>query len=364
MKLCEDRLSFSRGPSLSSGVAVDPVPVEPMEVVLPAATPIEDKLDHPITRHMRTNPARLTVDQTVGEALAALRAVPPDGRILYFYVVDGDQRLKGVVPTRSLLLSAGGRKVSDLMMKNVVAIPAGATLLEACEYFILHRFLAFPVVDELRRLVGVVDVDLYTNELSGIDKSERSEDLFQLIGVHYFEARRSSPLAAFRRRFPWLMCNIGGGIMAAFLSGLFQAELKEAVALSLFIPVVLALSESVGIQSVSLALQVLHGQRPSMRSILARLAPELMTGLFLGIAAGAAVALVALLWLRQWAVVACVLCGIAGGVTMAAAIGLALPSFLRLLKREPQLAAGPIALAASDMVTLLLYFSLARWWIT
>jgi magnesium transporter len=51
---------------------------------------------------------------------------------------------------------------------------------------------------------------------------------------------------------------------------------------------------------------------------------------------------------------------IAAGVTAAAIVGMALPYLLRLLKRNPQLAAGPIALALADMITLLVYFNLAR----
>ena len=132
------------------------------------------------------------------------------------------------------------------------------------------------------------------------------------------------------------------------------------MALALFIPVVLALAESVSIQSVSLALQALRGTRPTMATIFRKLRSEMLTGLFLGIACGAAVGLVALVWLGQMRVVACLLGGIIGGVTCAALIGVAMPNLLRFFHREPQVAAGPVALASTDMVTLLIYFTLAR----
>ena len=45
----------------------------------------------------------------------------------------------------------------------------------------------------------------------------------------------------------------------------------------------------------------------------------------------------------------------------AAAMGVAMPILLRLLRGDPQVAAGPIALAVSDMITLLIYLNLARW---
>ncbi len=325
------------------------------------ATSVEKRLNDPVALHMRTDYARLHVKQTVGEALATIRKRPPEGRIIYFYVVDDENRLQGVVPTRRLLLNAPEKPIGEIMVREVITIPKFATVLDACEFFIFHRLLAFPVVDEERRLLGVVDVELYTDELSDIDEREGNDELFQLIGVHLTDVQQSSPLAAFRSRFPWLLANIAGGILAAFLSGVFEAELQKAVALALFIPVVLALAESVSIQSVSLALQALRGRNVRMRTILRRLRIEIFTGLFLGVASSLAVATVALLWLGEMRVVLCLLGGIAGGVTCAAVIGVAMPNLLHFFHREPQVAAGPVALASTDMVTLLIYFTLARW---
>ncbi|HXG11972.1 MAG TPA: magnesium transporter [Gemmataceae bacterium] len=330
------------------------------EVVKPDPT-ILHHLEEPVTRHMRRDFVRLHVKQTIGEALASIRQNPPKERVIYFYVVDDDDRLQGVVPTRRLLLNPPETLVADVMVREVISIPMRATVLEACEFFTLYRLLAFPVVDEDRHVVGVVDVELYTTELSELDRSERNDYLFQLIGVHLAEAQLASPVASFRSRFPWLLCNIAGGVLAAFLSGVFEKELQKAVALALFIPVVLALAESVSIQSVSLSLQLLFGQQPTLKTLLPKLRKELLVGLLLGLASGTLVGLVAILWLGQFQVMLCVLGGIAGGVTGAAVIGVAMPNVLRILQRDPQVAAGPIALASTDMVTLLIYFNLARW---
>ncbi len=332
-----------------------------MRDVVRADPAIKRHLDDPITRHMRRDFSRLHVNQTVGEALETIRQHPPEGRVIYFYVVDDDSRLQGVVPTRRLLLNPLDKKVADIMVREVITISHQATVLDACEFFTLHRLLAFPVVDEDRRIAGVVDVELYTTELTELDRSERNDYLFQLVGVHLTEAQQSSPLIAFRSRFPWLLCNITGGILAAFLAGVFEGELQRAVALALFIPVVLALAESVSIQSVSLALRVLHGQSPTWASIRANLRAEFVIGLLLGVASALLVAAVAAVWLGQRNVVLCTLGGIACGVAGAAVIGMTIPNLLHRLKLDPQVAAGPIALAASDMVTLMIYFNLARW---
>ncbi len=121
------------------------------------------------------------------------------------------------------------------MLKSVIAIPAEATVLDACEFFVLHRFLAFPVVDPQRRLLGAIDVELYTDELRDLGGG-LSDDLFQLVGVHLAWARQLGPLKAFRTRFPWLICNMLGGVAAAFLGGVFQAELRHVFELASLFP--------------------------------------------------------------------------------------------------------------------------------
>ena len=81
----------------------------------------------------------------------------------------------------------------------------------------------------------------------------------------------------------------------------------------------------------------------------------------LGSACGAVVGLVALAWLRHPRLALCLLGGIGGGVTAAALLGLSLPVVLRMVGLDPKVAAGPIALAGADVLTLFLYLGLARW---
>jgi len=318
-------------------------------------------LNDPVRQHMHQEYTPVFLDQTVGEALEWLRQHPSQGRIVYFYVVDREGRLQGVLPIRRLVLTAPDQPLADIMVRQVIALPAEATVLEACEFFIQHRLLAFPVVDASQKLLGVVDMELYLSEIGHLEDVENRENLFQLIGVQLASARQQAPLSAFRSRFPWLGCNVAAGILAAVLSGVYQDELKKVVALAFFIPVVLNLAESVSSQSVSLTLQALHRRPPTWKSMLQTLRSELATGLLLGFGSGSIVALVALVWLGHFQLVLCLLGGITGGVAGAAVLGIALPILLRLFRLEPRVAAGPIALAGADVLTILLYLNLARW---
>lgn len=125
-------------------------------------------LNDPITRYVDKNVTSIRATQSVRSALDWLRAHPPGERIIYFYVVDDEGRLQGVVPTRRLVLSPPETPIAEIMVPKVVALPAKATVLDACEFFIQHRFLAFPVVDSEKRIIGVVDIELYTEKLADL----------------------------------------------------------------------------------------------------------------------------------------------------------------------------------------------------
>jgi magnesium transporter len=128
-----------------------------------------------------------------------------------------------------------------------------------------------------------------------------------------------------------------------------------------FIPLVLALASGVTAQSVSLALQMLHGQRLAWTTQLQKAKLELAIGALLGITCGMIAGIVVFIWTSDpWGALS-LGASIVGSVSCAAVLGVAMPSLVRRIIREPQVAAGPIALACADVVSLLIYFNVARW---
>lgn len=311
------------------------------------------QLHEPILPLVQPAQVVLSPDQTIDDALRAIRAATSASAIHYFYVVDPANLLVGVVPTRRLLTTQPDRRVSEVMIDNVVAIPDWATVLIASEYFATRRLLAFPVVNGSGELLGVVDVSLFTDEV--IDLARRTyDDIFQLIGVHGTAQR--STWDAFKDRFPWLLTNIVGGLIAAFIASRFEHLLQEVVVLALFIPIVLALGESVSMQALSLTLQSFTDGPFVPRRLLAALWKELRTAALLGVGCGAVVAAVVMAWRGETAVAGVIFAAIVLSMIVACLLGVAFPAILRAAKADPRIAAGPVVLAAADVATLLFYF--------
>jgi magnesium transporter len=316
-----------------------------------------EHLDEPIFAHLRRDFVSLDARWTVGEALERLRTQELGEKIIYFYAVDADGRLEGIVPIRRLLMSASDVRVSSLMVTGVVTMPTWATVRDASTLFLTHRFLAFPVVDSDRFLHGIADVSLFTSELENLANRQNSDDAFQLIGIHL--VADASPWAGFKDRFPWLLANVGGGLLAAFVTSRYQALLDAVVVLALFIPVVLALAESVSIQSVTLTLQSLRGPRRSLIPEARPLWKEFATACLLGAGCGGLVGAVAGIWQGSVTLGLTIVVAITLSMLTACLLGILLPAILHALRRDPGIAAGPIVLAVADLCTLLFYFNLA-----
>ena len=319
----------------------------------------DQHLNSPITAYVRKDFAQLRDDFTIQQALDFIRQKGVGEQIVYFYVVDSTERLVGVVPTRRLLTGPLDARLSDMMVRRIVAIPATASVLEACEMFVMHKFLAFPVVDDQKRIVGIVDVNLFKDEIFGVTEHEKMEEVFEILGFHISQVRDASPLRAFRFRFPWLLTNIASGTICAFLAGAYELTLAKSLVLAFFLTLVLGLGESVSIQSMSVTIQALRAFRPTLAWFLKALRREIGTACFLGAACGILVALIVWRWRA-----APLAAGVIGGsifLTVCAAcfFGLAIPSLLHWLKLDPRIAAGPITLALTDIATLLFYFNLA-----
>lgn len=320
----------------------------------------------PVIEHARKDFPLLDAEMTVAEALERIRREGIGERVIYFFAVDREERLVGVLPTRRLLTAPLEASLRDMMVQRVITIPATATVLDACEFFVLYKFFAFPIVDEARRVLGVVDVSLFAEEMLQAGEGEDREraapvhdDIFAALGFHLEQLRGASPWRAFRFRFPWLLVTVTAGTMSALLAGAFEATLGQALIIAFFLTMVLGLNEAVSAQSMSVTIQALHSVSVTWKWFATAFRREMATALLLGGGCGAIVTAIAWLWRGQLAGALVVGGSIAFSLVTAALFGLAVPSLLHRFALDPKIAAGPIALALADFTALAIYFTAA-----
>jgi magnesium transporter len=318
-----------------------------------------EELNDPVMKHATDDFVSIHTYDTVGEALDCIRNCRTESTILYFYVLDAEERLVGTIQTRKLLTSPLNTKIEQIMSKNLIAIPHTANLMEALEFFILHRYLAFPVVDEQRKMLGIIDVNVFTQEMLDIEEQEQVHSVFDTLGVKISEARSKSPWSVFRYRFPWLMATITSGTVCALLVGLFEATLAQSLILAFFLTLVLGLGESVSMQTMAITVHFMHHGLSQAGWYFYSLRRELTRVFLMALACALIVGCIAIIWKNDLAAGIILFSGILASLLLACFLGVSIPTILHKLKLDVHVASGPLTLALADICTIVSYFSLA-----
>lgn len=301
-------------------------------------------------------------NDTISDALKKLQEKHLDPKIAYFYVIDEEKRLKGTISTRKLLLSPSNLKLREIMNTSVIKLNENQTLKDSMESFANHNLLAFPVTDNENRLLGVIDVDLYTEESFDIFDAKRRADIFQLIGLSLEEEKKNSAWKNYTLRMPWIFCSIVGGLICAIISRMNEIVLSKTLVLVMFIPLVLSLSESTSIQSMTHTIQDIK-KSVSWKNMFKKAIKECQLVSLIATSSGLIVGLFSLLW-KEGAIPSLIIgLGITLSVSISSIFGLFFPVILHKMKLDPKIASGPVVLALADILTTTLYLWLATRWI-
>ena len=116
--------------------------------------------EHTAGSLMTTDFVMLPRKATAGKALAWIRRERPEQHMMtYLYVVDAEERLVGVVSLRDLVLAAPDDQMTTFMEDDLVEVTADVDEEEVGRIMTKYDLLAIPVVDEERRLLGIVTLD-------------------------------------------------------------------------------------------------------------------------------------------------------------------------------------------------------------
>ena len=316
-------------------------------------------MKQPVLTIARKDYITLHQDLTIGKALETIRSGVRDEMIIYFYVVNDDEQLVGVIPTRRLLTSPLNKHLSEVMIKRVITLQPSETILRAHERMIQYKLLALPLTDEQNRIKGVVDVTMFSDISFEFDDRSQVDEVFESIGFRIAQIKDASIFRVFRYRFPWLTATIASGTICALLISFFEVTLAQSLVLAFFLTLVLGLGESVSMQTMTVTIQALRTMHPTLPWYLKNLTRELATGIFLGVSCGVVVGLITFGWHDAGLTALAIGGSIMLVITAACLYGLSIPTVLHALDLDPKIAAGPVTLAVTDISTVLIYFSVA-----
>ncbi len=298
-------------------------------------------------------------DQTIQDVLDDLqanRSLYADYLIQYFYVVDREGKLTGVLRLQDLLFPPRDTRLSRITVPAPSRVKDTATMRELEDFFDEHPLLGAPVVTGEGKLVGVV----LPGAVEAAVNRGKTSSLLRLGGIIGGEEFRSMPLASRSgRRLSWLSMNIGLNIIAASVIALYQDTLAAAITLAVFLPMVSDMSGCSGNQAVAVSMRELSLGLVKPGDLFWVLRKEATVGIINGLVLGLLLAGVAFFWKGNPWLGAVVGGALAANTLVSVTLGGMLPLMLRKLKLDPALVSSPLLTTVTDMCGFFFVLSFA-----
>lgn len=278
--------------------------------------------------------------------------------IYYVYVVDDDNRLKGVLPLKKMITHPSVSKIKHVMEDNPVVVKVDMPIDEVAIDFEKYDLVAMPVVDSIGRLMGQITVDDVMDQVR-----EQQERDYQLAsGISSDVDADDSVLAQTKARLPWLLIGIAGGLLSSLILSGFEAQLAAVTALAYFIPLIGGTGGNVGVQASAIVVQGLANGRLDLKEFWQQLWKELRISLLTGVVISLAVFVYTLFTEPgSYGLTLAVAVSLFCIVVFSTVFGALVPLTLEKLKVNPALATGPFIQITNDVVGLLIYVGMAAW---
>lgn len=315
---------------------------------------------------MTSDYAALPLNLTAAQCIERLRHEAPDKETIYHaFVIDGERRLLGVVSLKDLILSKPGTPVAALMNTDVISINARDPQSEAARKIAKYDLLALPVINCDDKLAGIVTHD----DAMDVAEAEATEDIHRMGGVSHkspglsnVNMLEASTWLIVQKRIPWLLVLVFMNIFSGAGIAYFEDTIEAVVALVFFLPLLIDSGGNAGSQSSTLMIRALATGRAHMKDWFRLLGKEVGVALVLGV--GMAVAVSAIGIFRAGPEVAAVVAmTMVCTVLFGSLVGMSLPFILSRLKMDPATASAPLITSIADIGGVLIYFSIATWFL-
>ncbi|HZD55367.1 MAG TPA: magnesium transporter [Anaerolineales bacterium] len=296
---------------------------------------------------------------TAAEAIEAIRQWKPETEAAYYlFVVDGEEKLVGVVSMRQLIVAEPHTLLVDIMDPQVISVAAGTDQEECARLMKHYDLVALPVVNGNGRLLGVITID----DVIDVLEEEATEDIQRLGGAQPLDQPYLSTRITFvtRKRIGWLLLLFVTESLTGTVLRHFQGELESVVALAFFVPLLIGTGGNAGSQTTSTIIRALAVGDIDLGDALRSLWHELRVGLLLGMGMSVIAYLRALTWGSNQGLALTVSLAIFTIIIWSNALGALLPILAARLKIDPTVVSGPVMSTLVDATGLFIYFTVAH----
>ena len=276
-------------------------------------------------------------------------------RVHSIYVVDDNDKLKGRLSLKDLLITSTKTAISEVYIPKVDFVNVHDNLDEVSNKMRKYDLEAIPVVDNDGILLGRITID----DIVDVIKEEADKDYQLAAGLTQDVEADDSILQLTKARLPWLFLGLLGGVGAFLIMVMFENTFDENAVLFFFTPLIAAMAGNVGVQSSAIIVQGLANDDVK-GSINSRLIKEMLLAALNGLVL--AVFLFGFVWFYEGKVntALAISVSLVAVIIVAGLIGTFVPLFLNKRGIDPAIATGPFITTSNDIFGILIYFMIAK----
>jgi magnesium transporter len=318
---------------------------------------LEEGLSYPedsAARIMQREFTAIPSDWTVGQTIDYLREnkeLPQE--FLEIFIVDNEFKPIGIVPSSRVLRTPRDSKMNSIMREMPVLISVNMDKEEVGITFENYNLLSAGVVNKNNKLVGVITAD----DVVTVVQEEAEEDVLRLAGVGNEEIT-DTVFVKTKRRFNWLLVNLGTALLASWVISIFGAEIEKVVALAFLMPIVASMGGNAGMQTLAVTIRAIATKELSSSNINKIVGKEFLIGVLNGIIFAIITGLIVHLWFKQIDLSIIIAASMVLNMIVAGLCGILIPVTLKKMNIDPALASSVFVTTVTDVIGFLSFLGI------
>jgi len=271
------------------------------------------------------------------------------------FVVDREQRLKGVLPIARLVVTDLEKPVTDVMLQEFVTLYPDDKAQDAAQAFERYDLVSAAVIDQGGKLVGRVTVDAVVDFIRAKSESEA----LAMAGLRETEDLFAPVWESFKNRWSWLAVNLVTAFVASRVIGVFEGSIEKLVALAALMPIVAGIGGNSGNQTTTMIVRALALGQIQVEQAKKLFAKELAVAIANGLVWGGILGVIAYLLYSSVKLGVVMTAAMTLNLLLAAVMGVAIPIAMAKLGRDPAIGSSVMITACTDSGGFFIFLGLA-----
>ena len=334
-------------------IVLEKLPPKDRFVLLEGLSYPEDSAARIMQREFAAIPSNWSVGQTI-DYLRESKDLPEE--FLEIFIVDNNFKPIGTVPSSKVLRTSRELKMNSIMNETQVLIPVDMDKEEVGHIFENYNLISAGVVDRNNKIVGMITGD----DVFTVLKEEAEEDVLRLAGVGNEEIT-DSVIQKTKRRFTWLLLNLGTALLATWVISIFGATIEQMVALAFLMPIVASMGGNAGMQTLAVTIRALATKELSSANFGKIVTKEFIIGILNGIIFAIITGAIVHLWFRESSLSLLIAISMVLNMMVAGLFGILVPVTLKKFNIDPAIASSVFVTTITDVIGFLSFLGLGAY---